>query len=205
MSIGHTNRMPTALKRAASVSAAALIASLVLAPIPGAADPDSAEDDTQSGSDKLTLSEAREKVDTLNHQAEIAAEAMNTVKVKLKAAREHLTTLDADVERQRERVDALRDQVIGRAMSSYQNGGGLSTSTSAASTGSVGARTAPSSTAAPSDNPSSGIAIPAIIATVSAMETVASRTGSHHRLSRQSTRSFSPAVKSDTITPTSAR
>jgi cell wall-associated NlpC family hydrolase len=122
--------MPKALKRAAVVSAAVLAGSLILAPIPGSADPDSAGDDSSSGSSKLTLSEARDKVDALNHQAEVAAEAMNTVKVQLKAARQHLAALESDVQRQRDRVDALREQVIGRAMSSFQNGGGLSTSTS---------------------------------------------------------------------------
>jgi cell wall-associated NlpC family hydrolase len=130
VSIGHTDRMPKALKRAALVSAAVLAGSLILVPIPGSADPDPAGDDSSSGSGKLTLSEARDKVDALNHQAEVAAEAMNTVKVQLKAAKQHLGALESDVQRQRDRVDALREQVIGRAMSSYQNGGGLSASTS---------------------------------------------------------------------------
>jgi cell wall-associated NlpC family hydrolase len=113
------------------VGAAALIGSLILAPLPGAADPDSdgGSDSTSSGH-KLTLSEARDQVDALHHQAEIAAEAMNTIQVELKAAHDHLQALEADLTRQRDRVDALRRQVIGRAMSTYQNAGGLSSSTS---------------------------------------------------------------------------
>jgi cell wall-associated NlpC family hydrolase len=130
VSIGRTDRVPKTLKRGAMVSAAALVGSLMLAPLPGSADPDPTGGGASTSDDKLTLSEARDKVDALNHQAEIAAEAMNTVKVQLKSAHDHLDALEADVQRQRDRVEALRSQVIGRAMSSYQNGGGLSTSTS---------------------------------------------------------------------------
>jgi cell wall-associated NlpC family hydrolase len=113
------------------VGAAALVGSLILAPLPGSADPDSGGDTSATASDhQLTLTEARDKVDALNHQAEVAAEAMNSIKVELKAAHDHLRALKADLTRQRERVDALRNQVIGRAMSTYQNAGGLSSSTS---------------------------------------------------------------------------
>src|SRR5688572_26773796 len=80
---------------------------------------------------------------------------------------------------------------------------GCSTRTSDASTGSVGASTAPSSTAAPSGKSSSHTPAAAISATVTAIDTNASRTGSHHIGSRSGTRSFNPAVNSETMTATS--
>jgi cell wall-associated NlpC family hydrolase len=129
VSNGQTVRVPKPLRRLAVIGAAALLGSLVFTPLPGSADPDGTGDKS-SGDSSLTLTEARDKVDVLNHQAEIAAEAMNTIKVRMKSARDHLKALRSDVERQRAQVEGLRAQVIGRAMSSYQNGGGLSTSTS---------------------------------------------------------------------------
>jgi cell wall-associated NlpC family hydrolase len=110
-------------------SPAAVIAlgALVLAPLPGSADPDA---DSSSSSDQhLTLAQAQARVNTLNHQAEVAAEQMNTVKVQMKATRERLQTYRSDLRRQSAIVDALRRQLIGSALAKYQSGGGLSTST----------------------------------------------------------------------------
>ena len=75
-----------------------------------------------------------------------------------------------------------------------------STWTSDASTGSVGANTAPSRIAAPTEMPSSGTATIAIAPTVSAIAAVASNDAGRHRLSVRGSRSFRPAVNSETIT-----
>lgn len=134
MSNGRTHRVRRSVRRVALIGATALVAGLMWAPQPGAATPDDAGNDSggnaSSDGDKLTVAEARDKVDALHHQAEIASEAMNTIKVEMQSTRDNLRALRADVARQRRQVGALRDQVIGRALSSYQSGGGLSTSTS---------------------------------------------------------------------------
>jgi cell wall-associated NlpC family hydrolase len=128
VSNGRTRRVPTTLvKRASVTGAAVLLGSLVLAPTPGSADPTG--DSSPSSDTNLTLSEAQARVDSLNHQAEVASEQMNTIKVQMKATRERLKTYRGDLRRQTEIVSALRRQLIGSALSKYQSGGGLSTST----------------------------------------------------------------------------
>jgi peptidoglycan DL-endopeptidase CwlO len=128
VSNGRARRVPTTLvKRASVAGAAVLLGSLVLAPIPGSADPTS--DPSPSSDTSLTLSEAQARVNALNHQAEVASEQMNTIKVQMKATRERLKTYRDDLRRQTEIVSALRRQLIGSALSKYQSGGGLSTST----------------------------------------------------------------------------
>jgi peptidoglycan DL-endopeptidase CwlO len=125
VSYGRERRVLSPVKRAAVVGAAVVLGALVLAPMPGSADPNG-----DSSADKnLTLSQAQARVDALNHQAEVAAEQMNTIKVQMKATRERLQTFRADLRRQTEMVEALRRQLIGSALSKYQSGGGLSTST----------------------------------------------------------------------------
>jgi peptidoglycan DL-endopeptidase CwlO len=127
VSNGRERRVLTPIKRASIVGAALVLGALVLAPLPGSADPN---DDTSSSADKnLTLSQAQARVDALNHQAEVAAEQMNTIKVQMKATRERLQTYRGDLRRQTDMVAALRRQLIGSALSKYQSGGGLSTST----------------------------------------------------------------------------
>jgi peptidoglycan DL-endopeptidase CwlO len=133
VSIGHTNRVQRSLKRGAVLGSAVLVGSLLLAPLPGSANPDHADATTNTSTDSLkdlTLSQAEAKVDQLNHEAEIASEQMNTIKVEMGATRDRLKALKADLKRQGAKVTELRSQLIGRAMSAYQNGGGLSTSTS---------------------------------------------------------------------------
>jgi cell wall-associated NlpC family hydrolase len=128
VSNGRERRVLTPLKRAFVVGAAVVLGSLVLAPLPGSADPNG--DTSTSSSDKpQTLAEAQARVNALNHQAEVASEQMNTIKVQMKATRERLRTYRADLRRQTAMVDALRRQLIGSALSKYQSGGGLSTST----------------------------------------------------------------------------
>jgi cell wall-associated NlpC family hydrolase len=128
VSYGQGNRLPLSAKRVALLSAAALLGTLVVSASPGAADPDNSTG--SSSGDKPTISEVKERVDTLNHQAEIASENLNTVRVQIHEARQRLSALQADVDRKRSRVEALRSQVVGSALSDYQNGGGLSTTTS---------------------------------------------------------------------------
>jgi peptidoglycan DL-endopeptidase CwlO len=114
------------------MGAAVLLGALVLAPSPGSADPNGGSDssaDSSSSDAPLTLSEAQARVDALNHQAEVASEQMNTIKVQMKAARQRLHSFQTDLRRQTVVVDALRRQLIGSALSKYQGGGGLSTST----------------------------------------------------------------------------
>jgi len=128
VSNGRARRVPTTLvKRASIIGAAVLLGSLVLTPIPGSADPKG--DSSPSSDTNLTLSEAQARVDSLNHQAEVASEQMNTIKVQMKATRERLKTYRGDLRRQTEMVSELRRQLIGSALSKYQSGGGLSTST----------------------------------------------------------------------------
>jgi cell wall-associated NlpC family hydrolase len=110
-----------------------LLGAFVLAPAPGSADPNAgsggSSDRSSSSDGPLTLSEAQARVDALNHQAEVASEQMNTIKVQMKAAHQRLRSFEADLHRQTVVVDALRHQLIGSALSKYQSGSGLSTST----------------------------------------------------------------------------
>ena len=82
---------------------------------------------------------------------------------------------------------------------------GLATCTSDASTGSVGARIAPSNTAAPTGKFKSHTPTAVMAATVSSIDTVASCTGMRQRLSFSGSSSFMPAVNSDTSSATSVR
>ena len=81
----------------------------------------------------------------------------------------------------------------------------LATCTSEASTGSVGAKIAPSSTAAPSGRFSSQTPMAVTAATVTSIDTDASCTGMRQRLSCSGSSSFIPAVNSDTSTAISVR
>jgi cell wall-associated NlpC family hydrolase len=130
VSIGRERRVLNPVKRASIVGAAALLGALVLAPLPGSADPNGdSGGSSDSGDQNLTLAEAQARVNALNHQAEVASEQMNTIKVQLKTTRERLQAFKSDLSRQSVVVDALRRQLIGSALSKYQSGGGLSTST----------------------------------------------------------------------------
>jgi cell wall-associated NlpC family hydrolase len=132
VSIGRERRVLTPVKRATVIGAAVLFGAAVLAPSPGSADPNGGSggsSDSSSADGPLTLSEAQARVDALNHQAEIASEQMNTIKVQMKAAHQRLRSFQADLHRQTVVVDALRHQLIGSALSKYQSGSGLSTST----------------------------------------------------------------------------
>ncbi|MDP9317923.1 MAG: NlpC/P60 family protein [Actinomycetota bacterium] len=118
--------MSGTVKRLALVGAASLLGGLLLAPSPGTADPGS----PAAPPGPLTVSEAQSRLKVLDRQAEIAAEAYNTVKVHMQQAAARMTGLKADLDRQRTRVAALRREIVGTALSDYQSSGGLSTSAS---------------------------------------------------------------------------
>ncbi len=127
MSNGHAHLMPQSIKRISLVSAAVLVGSLILAASPGSADPQTPQADP---SGNPTIQEVKTRVDNLNHQAEMASEQLNTVREQMRAAQKRLDSLQADVDRKRSTVEKLRGQVVGAAVSDYQNAGGLSSTTS---------------------------------------------------------------------------
>jgi peptidoglycan DL-endopeptidase CwlO len=116
--------------RALPVVMAALLASAVLAPLPGAATPSDPQRPVagHASHTPLTIATAQRQIALLNHQAEIASEQMNTLREQIGTAHDRLTTLQADVSRQRARVAALRADIVGTAVTGYQGGAGLSTS-----------------------------------------------------------------------------
>jgi peptidoglycan DL-endopeptidase CwlO len=136
MSNGHRSLRPIAKrltdKRAVPLVTAALLATAVLAPLPGAATPaDPQRPAAPHGSHvPVTIAAAQHRIALLNHEAEIAAEQMNTIRVQIGTAHDRLSTLRADVSRQRTRVAALRADIVGTAVTEYQGGAGLSTPTS---------------------------------------------------------------------------
>ncbi|MGI8576366.1 MAG: NlpC/P60 family protein [Nocardioidaceae bacterium] len=131
MSNGQQHRLPRAFTRVSLIGAAALLGSLVVAPTPGFANPSGPP--TPAGGQQNaqpTIASVQARLSQLDHEAEIAAEDFNTVRVQMQAAGRRLTTLQADVKSQRHRVAVLRDQVVGSAISDYQNAAGLSSTTS---------------------------------------------------------------------------
>src|SRR5690606_3922560 len=81
-------------------------------PLPGFAEPD--------------VDEVRTKVETLYQQASEASERYNQARVARTAAQKRLRSLRADLARQQERVDGLRDSVASSLVRDYQ-GQALST------------------------------------------------------------------------------
>jgi cell wall-associated NlpC family hydrolase len=123
---GIRNARCRRLRRTTIPVALALVASLALAASPGQAGPV-----TAAPSDaKPSIAQVKRSIDALNRQAEVASEDLNAIRVRMSAARSRLSTLQADVRRQRASVGTLRKQVIGATLSDYQNAGGLSTTTS---------------------------------------------------------------------------
>ena len=127
MSNGQVRRLPRAVRRLCLVSAAVLVTSLGVSTSPSVADPD---DGGSTRRGDPTISQVKQRLDVLRHQAEIASEELNAVREQMKAAQERLQTLQSDVRRQRQRVASLRSQVVGTAVSDFQQAGGLSTTTS---------------------------------------------------------------------------
>ena len=73
-----------------------------------------------------SIGDVRERVDHLYHQAEVASERYNDARLRLADAKERLTALRADLDRQEGRVDTIRDQVASNVVAQYQ-GQALST------------------------------------------------------------------------------
>jgi cell wall-associated NlpC family hydrolase len=110
------------MKRLSVLGAGALIASLVLAPTPGSADPDRDRGEP-------TIEEVEQRLSDLHHKAEIASEELNAAREDLKAARGQLTTLEGDLNRKRSEVELLRAQVVGTAVAEYQSEDSISAAT----------------------------------------------------------------------------
>jgi cell wall-associated NlpC family hydrolase len=128
VSIGHRSAVPFAgsrrsAPRTLATGAVLVMASVALAPLPGAAVPDKPHQ-------PLTIASAQHQIAVLNRQAEVAAEQMNTVRVRLGAAQQRLHTLHSQVERQQLVVSRLRTAVVGSAVTDYQSASGLSTAVS---------------------------------------------------------------------------
>jgi peptidoglycan DL-endopeptidase CwlO len=60
------------------------------------------------------------RVEKLYHQAEQASERYNSARLELNQARTRLTALQADLDRQRSKVDSVRSQVAAAVVSQYQ-------------------------------------------------------------------------------------
>jgi peptidoglycan DL-endopeptidase CwlO len=102
-------------KRAASVFVTLCITALggaIFSASPSTADP--------------SIDDVRDRVETLYHQAEQASERYNDAKLELREAQKRLSALEADLDRQRARTDAVRDQVAANVVAQYQ-GQALST------------------------------------------------------------------------------
>ena len=67
-----------------------------------------------------TIDEVQTRVDRLYREAELAAERYNDVKVELAELRKDLASLEADQDRQDERLSTVREQVQDSIISQYQ-------------------------------------------------------------------------------------
>jgi peptidoglycan DL-endopeptidase CwlO len=73
-----------------------------------------------------SIDDVRDRVETLYHEAEQASERYNDARLRLAEAEERLEALHQDLERQRDRTEAVRDQVAADVVADYQ-GQALST------------------------------------------------------------------------------
>ncbi len=104
-------------RRAASALVTLCIAALggsLVGAAPSAADP--------------SIDDVRDRVETLYHEAEQASERYNDARLRLAEAQDRLAAVTQDLERQRERTEALRDQVAADVVADFQ-GQALSTTT----------------------------------------------------------------------------
>ncbi len=67
------------------------------------------------------IEEVKEKVDRLYHEAEIASERYNDIRLELDGSRKELTTLRRDLRRQAEVADGVREEVAASVVSRYQS------------------------------------------------------------------------------------
>jgi cell wall-associated NlpC family hydrolase len=73
-----------------------------------------------------SIGDVQERVDRLYHEAEIASERYNHARILLADAKDRLASLEADLDRREDRVEAVRDQVASHVALQYQ-GQALST------------------------------------------------------------------------------
>ena len=102
-------------KRIAGACATLCIAALgasVLSAAPSTAEP--------------SISDVRDRVERLYHEAEQASERYNDARLRLRESRVRLTAVQSDLDRQRARVEAVRDRVAAVVVAQYQ-GQALST------------------------------------------------------------------------------
>lgn len=116
--------MPRLFSRVAIGGAGLMVAGMLLAPTPGSAAPGA----TQAPAP--TIAQVAHHLTLLNQQAEVATERFDTVRVHLHQAQTQLTSLRADLNRQRSQVSQLRTEIVATALSDYQSTGGLSSSVS---------------------------------------------------------------------------
>jgi peptidoglycan DL-endopeptidase CwlO len=106
----------TSLVRTSVAVGAALLTGMVVLPQSGYATPEP------------TIEEAQRRVDRLFHEAEVAQERVNTIKVELKDARQQLKGLRADVRSQERTLEATQERVGDMvAMQAQQNPVGMTT------------------------------------------------------------------------------
>ncbi len=91
------------------LSGLALAASLGFVPS-ASADPDDG-DGNGNGGDEPSISEVRDRVDRLYHEAEQASERVNDARIELRDLRRELSSLRADERRQGASTDAARDDL----------------------------------------------------------------------------------------------
>ncbi len=74
------------------------------------------------------IEEVQAKVDRLYHEAEIASERYNDVRLEVEDSRQQLTTLRRDLERQRSSAERVRREVAASVVAQYQGSAFSSTS-----------------------------------------------------------------------------
>lgn len=102
------------ITRVLATLALAALCGTVLVASPSSADPD--------------IKSVQSRVDTLYHQAEQASERYNEARLQMKQAETRLTALQADLDRQQQKVDTVRQQVASAVVDQYQ-GQALSSAT----------------------------------------------------------------------------
>jgi cell wall-associated NlpC family hydrolase len=80
------------------------------------------------GSAEPEIEEVQARVDRLYHEAEIASERYNDIRLELDESREELTTLRRDLKRQTKAAERVRDEVAASVVSQYQGSAFSSTS-----------------------------------------------------------------------------
>ncbi len=126
MPIGQAANLTRPAKRVALLGVVLLVGALGLSASPGVAGPGA----VAARPDRPTIAQVKATIASLDRQAEIVSESLNTVRVQMADAQRHLAALQLDVNRQRASVATLRSQVIGTTLADYQSSSGLSTAAS---------------------------------------------------------------------------